>query len=357
AGLDTGTAPVVVPSSIAPAMPDVEPPAPAELRQRVFQKLVSHLHPPLTSIPSLEEARRGQAPSSYYLTRLLPLELIDELARELVALGGGSSERDDEPIRCPSKFASERHLMTYLSSERATGRLAMKLREEVVSLYFDRGTIICITCNNPRAYCAGSTYPFAQVQRTLISQAMAAQRDTSTPFFITLEAGGFQNSGVPLEELLRDCGHRCLARAAEESKTSLLNFTTMAVLPTFATEHRVEFLLNQILLESYRRVRDWQHISAYVPSLDYYVSITEHGPEKITQLTFSGLEADLLERINGNLTVQELIDQCGAPVFEVCHALFCLIRLDLAYLSTSAQFVPVEETDVPEEAMAESAPA
>ncbi len=350
AGLDTSHV-LVAPSA---PLPEVEAPAPAELRQRVFQKLISHLHPPLTSIPSLEEARRGQAPSSYYLTRLLPLELIDELARELVALGAGLSERDEEPIRCPSKFASERHLMTYLSAERATGRLAMKLREETVSLYFDHGTIVCITSNNPRAYCAGSTYPFAQVARTLISQAMAAQRDSSTPFFITLESGGFQNSGVSLPDILRDCGHRCLARAADE-KTSLLNFTAMPVLPAFATEPRVEYVLNQILLESYRRVRDWQHISAYVPSLDYFVAITEHGPEKITQLTFSGLEAELLERINGNLTIQELIDQSSHPVFEVCHALFCLIRLDLAYLSTSAQFVSSEEAILPEEALAESA--
>jgi DNA-binding response OmpR family regulator len=349
-GLDT-THVLVAPSA---PLPEVEAPAPAELRQRVFQKLISHLHPPLTSIPSLEEARRGQAPSSYYLTRLLPLELIDELARELVALGAGLSERDEEPIRCPSKFASERHLMTYLAAERATGRLAMKLREETVSLYFDHGTIVCITSNNPRAYCAGSTYPFAQVARTLISQAMAAQRDSSTPFFITLESGGFQNSGVSLTDILRDCGHRCLARAAEE-KTSLLNFTAMPVLPAFATEPRVEYVLNQILLESYRRVRDWQHISAYVPSLDYFVAITEHGPEQITHLTFSGLEADLLERINGNLTIQELIDQSSQPVFEVCHALFCLIRLDLAYLSTSAQFVSSEEAILPEEALAESA--
>jgi two-component system phosphate regulon response regulator PhoB len=349
------TTAVTLPAAIAP-VPDEVAPVPAELRQRVFQKLVSHLHPPLTSIPSLEEARHGQAPSSYYLTRLLPLELIDELARELVALGSGQMERDEEPIRCPSKFASERHLMTYLSAERATGRLAMKLREETISLYFDHGTIVSITCNNPRAYCAGSTYPFAQVARTLISQAMAAQRDSSTPFFITLEAGGFQNSGVSLPDLLRDCGHRCLARATDE-KSSLLNFTTMPVLPAFVNDYRVEYVLNQILLESYRRVRDWQHISAYVPSLDYFVSITEHGPEQIAQLTFSGLEAELLERINGDLTIQELIDQSGQPVFEVCHALFCLIRLDLAYLSTAAQSVPADESEIPEEALVESASA
>ena len=127
----------------------------------------------------------------------------------------------------------------------------------------------------------------------------------------------------------------------------------MPVLPAFALEHRVEYILDQILLESYRRVRDWQHISAYVPSLDYFVAITEHGPEKITQLTFSGLEAELLERITGNLTVQELIDQSGQPVFEVCHALFCLIRLDLEYLSTSAQSFSPEDVDLPEAELAE----
>ncbi len=345
----------VVLAAAAPPPPEVAP-VPAELRQRVFQKLVSHLHPPLTSIPSLEEARRGQAPSSYYLTRLLPLELIDELARELVSLAAGGTQRDEEPIRCPSKFASERHLMTYLSAERATGRLAMKLRDETVSLYFDHGTIVCVTSNNPRAYCAGSTYPFAQVPRSLISQAMQAQRDASTPFFVTLEDGGFQNSGVAIPDLLRECGHRSLGRATDE-KSSLLSFEVMAVLPAFAVDHRVEFLLNQILLESYRRVRDWQHISAYVPSLDYFVAITEHGPEQIAELTFSGLEADLLERINGGGTIQELIDQSGQPVFEVCHALFCLIRLDLAYLATTRQAAVADETEVLEESLAETANA
>lgn len=347
------TTPILL--AAAPPVPEVAP-VPAELRQRVFQKLVSHLHPPLTAIPSLEEARRGQAPSSYYLTRLLPLELIDELARELVALAVGGMDRDEEPIRCPSKFASERHLMTYLSAERATGRLAMKLREETVSLYFDHGAIVGVTTNNPRDYCAGSTYPFAQVPRTLISQAMQAQRDSNTPFFVTLEEGGFKNSGVDLVTLLRECGHRCLARATDE-KSALLSFTTMPVLPAFVIDYRVDYLLNQILLESYHRARDWQHISAYVPSLDYFVAITEHGPEQIAQLTFNALEAELLGRINGTLTIQELIDQSGQPVFEVCHALFCLIRLDLAYLATSAQATLVEEGDAPVEALTESATA
>ncbi len=326
-----------------------------DLRQRIFQKLVARLHPPLVSIPSLEEARGGQAPSAYYLTRLLPLELIDELADELMAVAQeGGASRDNEPIRCPSRFASERHMMTYLCAERATGRMAMKLREETVSLYLDRGSIVSITSNNPRAYCAGSTYPFAQVPRQLISQAMQSQRDSNTPFFVSLEEGGFQNSGLSLRTLLRDCGHRCLARVNDE-KTSLLSFSAMGQLPGFVNDHRVEYSLSQLLLDSYRRVSDWQQISAYIPALEYYVGLTEHGEDQIGRLSFTSLETELLGRINGALTVQQIIDHSGHAVFEVCRAIYCLIRLDLAFLSTTSAVLPAAAESVP--AAAESVPA
>lgn len=346
----------------APALPAAPAPAPAlshDIRQRVFQKLVARLHPPLLSIPSLEEARAGQAPSSYYLTRLLPLELIDELAEELmqVATEGGAS-RDEEPIRCPSRFASERHMMTYLCAERSTGRMTMKLREETVSMYFDRGTIVGITSNNPRSYCAGATYPFAQVPRQLISGAMQAQRESSVPFFVSLEEGGFQSSGLSLRTLLRDCGHRSLGRVNDE-KTALLSFQVMAQLPAFVNDHRVEYSLNQLLLDSYRRVNDWQQISAYVPALEYYVGLTEHGMEQLQLLNFTSLETELIGRINGAVTVQQVIDQSGQPVFEVCRAIYCLIRLDIAYLNTvpvvQAYEAPREEA--PPATVAEQEPA
>ncbi len=315
----------------------------ADLRQRIFQKLVARLHPPLVSIPSLEESRGGQAPSSYYLTRLLPLELMDELAEDLMAVvQEGGASRDDEPIRCPSRFASERHMMTYLCSEQATGSLSMKLREETVAMYFDRGAIVSITSNNPRSYCAGSTYPFAQVPRQLISQAMQAQRESSAPFFVSLEDGGFQSSGLSLRTLLRDCGHRCLARVNDE-KNALLSFQAMPQLPAFANDHRVEYSLNQLLLDSYRRVSDWQQISAYVPALEYYVGLTEHGLDQLARLSFSSLESELVARINGALTVQHLIDITGQPIFEVCRAIYCLIRLDLAFLNTVPVAAPYED--------------
>lgn len=343
-------APVAEPAPALVAVPQAAPALANDIRQRVFQKLVARLHPPLLSIPSLEEARGGQAPSSYYLTRLLPLELIDELAEELmqVATEGGAS-RDEEPIRCPSRFASERHMMTYLCAERATGRMTMKLREETVAMFFDRGTIVGITSNNPRSYCAGATYPFAQVPRQLISGAMQNQREGSIPFFVSLEEGGFQSSGLSLRALLRDCGHRSLGRVNDE-KTALLSFQVMAQLPHWVNDHRVEYSLNQLLLDSYRRVNDWQQISAYVPALEYYVGLTEHGMEQLQTLNFTSLETELVGRINGAVTVQQVIDQSGQPVFEVCRAIYCLIRLDIAYLNT----VPVVQAF---EAPREDAPA
>ena len=314
-----------------------------EVRQRVFQRLVARLHAPLSAVPSLEEARGGQAPSSYYLTRLLPLELIDELAEDLLTLGGEQGRSpEEEPIRCPSRFASERHMLTFLCAERATGSLSMKLREETVSAYLDRGQIIAVTSNNPRSYCAGSPYPFAQVPRPLIAQAMQAQREQAVPFFVTLEEGGFQSSGMSLRPLLRDAGHRTLGRVGEE-KNAYLAFQAMPQLPSWVQDHRMEFTLGQLLLESYRRVSDWQQISAYVPSLDYHVALTEHGQEQLSRLLFSPLESDLLGRINGVLTVQHLCDQTGQPVFEVCRALFCLIRLDLCFLTSMPLPAAAEE--------------
>lgn len=365
-------APAPSPAGSTPATPAPAEPAPPptvaldELRRRVFERLVARLHANLPSIPAWETARGGSEPLSYYLSRLLPLDAVEELAGDLARAAELSAasvhlraEHADAGVtlRGSTRFASERHVLTHLHAEGATGELRMVVPEETITLWFDGGTVAAISSNHPRFYCAGSVYPFLQVPHAVVSAAMLAQRDTSVPFFVTAARRGVQPEGVDPGKLLRESGHRCMIRvyAAAECRFSFRPLTTEE-LPTFAREtspHRVNFFLPQLLLESYRTVNDWQHLQQVIPRLELFVGRTAYDPAYLEELQLDALETDLLARMDFRHTVAQLQEGLGQPLFEVCRAIYCLARLDLCYLSDLAM---AEEETSPAPASA-AAPA
>ncbi len=323
----------------------ITPGTASELRQRVFEKLIARLHGPLPSIPAWEAERGEQEPFSYYLSRLLPVDLLGELADDLIAAGQrllappntGSAANGGiagpAPTLCGStRFVSERHVLNHLLHEGVTGELRLTLPEEIVSVFYDAGAIVAISSNHPRFYCAGSSFPFLQVPHAVVSAAMQAQREERIPFFVTAHAHGVQPPGTDLRGLLRECGHRCLGRVYAVADVTFA-FIPLAELPAFAHTHRVDYSLPQLLLESYRRVSDWQHIQEEVPRLELFVGRTAASAEYLGTLSLNALESALLAAIDFRRNVAQLQDLVGQPIFEVCRALYCLARLDLCYLS------------------------
>ena len=333
----------------------------AELRQRIFEKVVARLHGPLPSIPAWEAARGEQDPFSYYLSRLLPLDLLGELADDLVETGrrlagaahpGGRPARGEPPMLCGStRFVSERHVLNHLLHEGVTGELTLTLPEEVVSVFYAAGAIVGISSNHPRFYCAGSSFPFLQVPHAVVSAAMIAQREERVPFFVTAHAQGVQSADTNLPELLRECGHRCMGRVNDATDIRYA-FSPLAELPAFVRDHRVDFSLPQLLLESYRCVSDWQQIQEEVPRLELIVGHTAAYNERyLATLSLNALEISLLEHIDFRRTVGQLQEAVNQPLFEVCRALFCLARIDLCYLSD----LPLVEDELTAETDAASA--
>ena len=316
-----------------------------ELRQCDFERLLARLHTPLPSIPAWEAMRGEQEPFSYYLSRLLPLDLLGAIAQDLVEAGrrvssaGGSGSAlalpsKPVPTLCGStRFVSERHVLNHLLHEGVTGELKLVLPEEIVSVIYDAGSIVAISSNHPRLYCAGSSFPFLQVPHAVVSAAMLAQRESCIPFFVTTHALGVLASGSNLVELLRECGHRCLGRVYETPDLQFA-FTPLTELPEYVTEHRVSYSLPQLLLESYRRVTDWQHIQEDVPSIELFVGRTAATEQYYAALSLNALESELLAQIDYRRTVAQLQEIVGQPLFDVCRALYCLVQLDLCYLST-----------------------
>lgn len=366
---DASSAPAPAPASVltptpAPAPPVADPVvAVDELRRRVFERLVARLHAQLPSIPAWETARGGNEPLSYYLSRLLPLDLVDELAGELaraaelpraVALAGRDAADAAATMRGSTRFVPERHILSHLYAESATGELRLSFGEETVTVWFDAGTIVSISSNHPRFYCAGSVYPFLQVPHAVVSTAMLAQRDTSVPFFVTAASRGVQPDGVDVHRVLRESGHRCMARVYVATTECRFAFRplTPEELPDFAragSPYRVEFSLPQLLLESYRTVNDWQHVQQVVPRLELYVGRTAYDSAYLAGFELDELETALLERMDFRHTVAQLQEILDRPLFEVCRAIYCLARLDLCYVSD----LPMaeegqEETSTPE---------
>jgi tetratricopeptide (TPR) repeat protein len=84
-----------------------------------------------------------------------------------------------------------------------------------------------------------------------------------------------------------------------------------------------------LLLEAARRIDEWSLIEKKIPSLDLVFEI-EHARIEASDAEISAEQKELLPLLDGNRSVQDVVDETGRGEFEIGKALFGLIQAGFA---------------------------
>ena len=231
-------------------------------------------------------------------------------------------------LRCPTAFVPIDAVLRHLQAGYVTGELRIEMEEETVLVCYEQGQVVMLTSNHPRNYCAGAACDFQAVPRAVIGEAVRAQQEQSLPFFISLKLSGELPQEAALESLLRDQGLGCLRRAFKSSQAVAV-FSPLARLSATARSCKVQFPLNQLLLECYRTVDDWFTLEKFFQDMDATLVPSLELESELEELALSAEESRLLSALRPGQTVPELAEATGMKPFEICRILFRFIKLGL----------------------------
>ena len=102
-----------------------------------------------------------------------------------------------------------------------------------------------------------------------------------------------------------------------------------AALVTLARGAALAINVDRLLLEGYRRVDEWRVIERVVDSFDRVFVRDETKISSMPRGTFTREELAVLERIDGRLTVREIVRALRMGSFDVSRVLFRLLRTKL----------------------------
>jgi hypothetical protein len=102
-----------------------------------------------------------------------------------------------------------------------------------------------------------------------------------------------------------------------------------AALVTLARGAALAINVDRLLLEGYRRVDEWRVIESVVDSFDRVFVRDETKITAMPRGTFTREELAVLERVDGRLTVREIVRALRMGSFDVSRVLFRLLRTKL----------------------------
>ena len=122
-----------------------------------------------------------------------------------------------------------------------------------------------------------------------------------------------------------------------------------------------------ILMEGIRMVDEWPIIEKKIPSTDIVfkpavdaamieVATDDDGPKKAAsnKIKLSGDEAKVFKKVDGQRTVQAIIDSVGMSEFDTCRMLFDLLNRNL--ITTVGRGATKQAEAVPDESVASATP-
>ena len=223
----------------------------AQQRQVIAQAIYARMRPQLARLPSFVAQLGDNDPAPFLARKLLTPSLVDELLDVLAPLvveplesRGVSSPLFQGHLGDLPLFS----LLSMLTGQERSGILALTDDADCrLQLQLQWGEILCVTCDDPRAYVRGASVELPPVPAALWSHCEAEQRASATPVYVTLsEAGLLRN--LDLSDLLARQGKRLLLQAVAAGS---LRFTWRdgAPLPSYAIQHGRPLLLGQLALE------------------------------------------------------------------------------------------------------------
>ncbi len=212
-----------------------------------------------------------------------------------------------------------------IAQERLTGLLRAFWEQEPIELLARDGEVVFVTTRDPDLYCPETPPAIADVDAVLIDRARNQQKETGTPFFLTLarqESIGLQSA----LELMHHHGQQLFSELWSAPRTWVM-FEKNADLLSDVADIPGEPNVRDWALETLRLVDNPEQPTSFNPTS--IPGFTRDGFERVQRLKLTSDEAQFASQFNGARSVQQIAKNLRFDLKSARQLLFRFLALEV----------------------------
>jgi hypothetical protein len=212
-----------------------------------------------------------------------------------------------------------------ISKEKLTGLLRSFWEQEPIDLLARDGEIIFVSTRDPELYCPETPAPLADLDVVGVARARDQQRETGTPFVLTLTREESIGRELALE-LMQQYGQKLFSQLWAAPRVWIM-FEKNAELLANAADVPGEPNIRDWALETLRLVENIDETAHFEPaSIPAY---TKDGFERVQKLKLTPDEAQFASQFNGSRSVQQIAKNLRLDLKSARQMLFRFVALEI----------------------------
>lgn len=218
-------------------------------------------------------------------------------------------------------------VMQMLGLQRQTGKLVINRSGDIVSVYFKDGMVVFTALNgndSGTAALEGLLRKGCRLKEDGLRHVLRIAEMTAQPV----------DSIMVKEKMLSVQSFvECLRRYTESGVYKVMTwkqgdfFFEKSPPPHFANP--VQLKVDDLLLEGARRADEWALIQQKIPDFSVVFEPMIGNADELTTRGMSDTDMQTFSLVNGQRTIQEIIDQLNISEFDVAKSLFILLSVNL----------------------------
>jgi hypothetical protein len=212
-----------------------------------------------------------------------------------------------------------------IAKEKLTGFLRSFWEQEPIDLLARDGQIVFVTTRDPELYCTETPAALANVDVVIVDRARNQQRESGTPFFLTLarEESIAREQAV---ELMQHYGQKLFSQLWAAPRLWIM-FEKNADLLSDAADVSGDPNVGDWALETLRLVENLDQPATFDPtSIPAY---TRDGFERVQKLKLTSDEAQFASQFNGARSVQQIAKNLRLDLKSAQQMLFRFVALEI----------------------------
>ena len=212
-----------------------------------------------------------------------------------------------------------------IAQERLTGLLRAFWEQEPIELLARDGEVVFVTTRDPDLYCPETPPAIGDIDPVLIDRARKQQKETGTPFFLTLareESIGLQSA----LELMHHHGQQLFSELWSAPRTWVM-FEKNADLLSDVADIPGEPNVRDWALETLRLVDNPEQPPSFNPT--WIPGFTKDGFERVQRLKLTSDEAQFASQFNGARSVQQIAKNLRFDLKSARQLLFRFLALEV----------------------------
>ena len=212
-----------------------------------------------------------------------------------------------------------------IAKEKLTGLLRSFWDQEPIDLLARAGEVVLVTTRDPALYCPEVPDVLTDVDVVVVERAREQQRETGTPFFLTLA----RQESIALDavtELMRQYGQKLFSRLWTAPRAWIM-FEKNADLLSGVADIPGDQNVRDWAMETLRLVQDPDQPANFDPaSIPAY---TKNGFERVQKLKLTSDEARFASQFNGARSVQQIAKNLRLDLKSARRLLFRFLALEI----------------------------